>query len=733
MKYIGLDQVRVGPKETGIRATAVLAGLVLLFAAGTLLGQTDASASRPTQATIPARDSELDRVEFPSPPGSPPSLESGPASRAVSTRPGDAVVPGQVAIRPTWSCVGINWHFTGDANRNARCKVEFRRTGSEVWRPGLPLFLHDFEKTTMLSGSLFRLCPGTEYEVRLSLADPDGGGAVRTVSARTLDYPRMPSRGKTVEEGGLAKAQELAEPGQVMVLPKGTYPAVALTKSGKPGAWIVYKAAKEGEVTIEGRIEIKADWVWLHGLVLRDKAKAIEGTGKNVCVTSCNLSAHYCIHTPEGAENWFIADNTMTGDAGGRFSFDGEGVDLGCDAGGGHAVCYNEITDTADGISYGGGNMDVYGNYIHETVDDCIEPDYARENYRVWGNFCYNSMCGFSFQPMKGGPWYFFDNVNAGSYLHALKVKRITGWTVLAGNTIIGRNPGLDGIRGFLRGVIENNIWLRTTPGALTGSTPWKEEYAPTVIDYNAYSDPEVLAEVGYKDLAARHGWDTHSIIVDWREVFAEPVKAPASRPYYSSDLQGKVLPKDWRFEHSLLLPKEGSKVIAAGEALPNITGPYLGKAPDLGANQLGLGSAWYGPRYWDMIADLVYGIPKGWHSFTKDDPGKMGIMGITGAQAIVFDETKAITAMFTLKKASGEARWEMARQLVADDTNAMTPILEFQDGLLMRLYDRPRGLFLIVGRVEPDGVLHVEMQNRLPNRQAARTTLFQLARSLYR
>jgi hypothetical protein len=74
-----------------------------------------------------------------------------------------------------------------------------------------------------------------------------------------------------------------------------------------------------GEVTIEGRIEIKADWVWLHGLVLRDPpkpaeegqkmpyiSKTIEGSGHNVCITACRATAHYCIHTPAGAENWFM-------------------------------------------------------------------------------------------------------------------------------------------------------------------------------------------------------------------------------------------------------------------------------------------------------------------------------------------------------------------------------------------------------------------------------------------
>ena len=522
----------------------------------------------------------------------------------------------------------------------------------------------------------------------------------------------------------------------------------------------MYKAARTGDVIIEGKLEIKADWVWLHGLVLRDKpaapasqqaagsaaqtrsaedetdrqmTKAIEGTGNNVCITNCDLRAHYTIHTPQGAENWLVADNTLTGDAGGKFSFDGEGVDFGSDKGGGHAVCYNEITDTADGVSYGGGNIDVYGNYIHETVDDCVEPDYARENYRVFENRCYNSMCGFSFQPMKGGPWYFYNNINAGSFLHALKVKKITGFTVLAGNTILNKNPGIDGLKGFVRGLIVDNVWLRTTPGPLTGSNPWKDEYQPTRIDYNAYSDPELFAKIGYKELAEKLSWDKHSMVVDWREVFAEPVKVPASQPYYSAKLQGQPLPKDWRFEHSLFVPKADSKLVDAGTVLPNLTGPYLGKAPDLGANEVGLGTAWYGPRYWDTLADVAYGIPEGWRSFTKDDPGKVALMGLTGAQAIVSNQAKTFIAMFFLEKAQGEDRWKNLKALVADETGAETAVLEFQDGLLMRLYTRQKGLVLEVGRIEPDGVLHVTIQNRERDTPAGRTAMFQLARSLYR
>ena len=121
----------------------------------------------------------------------------------------------------------------------------------------------------------------------------------------------------------------------------------------------------------------------------------------------------------------------------------------------------------------------------------------------------------------------------------------------------------------------------------------------PTTIDYNAYGagQEELFRQIDYKDLAKKQGWDKHSLRVDWDKVFSEPVKAPAGHPHYGQDVHGLLIPEDWKFEHTLLLPKADSKLIDAGTVLPNLTGPFLGKAPDLGANEAGLGTAWYGPR----------------------------------------------------------------------------------------------------------------------------------------
>jgi len=639
--------------------------------------------------------------------------------------------------------MGINWHVASPEDLGGSVAVAYRRKGTSAWRPALPLWAHLYGRRTMFSGSVFRLAPGTEYEFRLTMKRPGRDApTVKTVSARTLDYPRMPSRRVRVPAGGLVAAQEAASPGTVMLIGKGTYAAAKLVKSGEPGRWIVYKSAGDGEVVIEGRTEIRANYVWLHGLTLRDAKNAVQGSHKGVCITKCRLKAHYAVHTGRGGENYFIADNFLRGDANGVFSFGGEGVDFGSSRGAcGHAVCFNEFTDFADGISYGRGDIDVYNNYIHETVDDFIEPDYGYENYRLWNNRCYNSMCGFSFQPMKGGPWYIFHNVNVGAYLHALKVKDITGPTVIFGNTMLTKSSRLGQGGDILRGWILNNAWLRATPGPLASSGRFRPGISPVRVDYNAYGTggSEPWSGIGYKDLAAKHGWDKSSLHVGCGDVFQDRIELPAGKPYYSSKLKGQLIPKDWHFRHYLLVPKDGSPLIDAGTALPNITGPYLGKAPDIGAHELGLGTAWYGRRTWDDESGLVYGLPAGWEKVAPGKATRYRSTGLrvpkaaAGATVMLACELPPIVAVISREAAKGEARWRRARQLFADSAEPVTEILEFQDGLYVRLGRAGASAVLGATRVEPDGVLKVLVFCRQTDLPAARRSMFQFVRSFVR
>jgi len=671
------------------------------------------------------------------------ALLAARAGDAGEAGPVNEVSPGPATVKTTLSCAGINWHITGDDDRDASVKVSFRRKGTEKWRAALDLWRHEFQKTRMFSGSVFRLCPGTDYEFKLTLEDADGGGAEKIVAAKTLAMPVMPKRVVDVPAGGLKEAQERAAPGTVMLIHKGKYPAVALTKAGRAGEPIVYRSAGDGEVVIEGLLTVRASDVWLHGLTLTSEKHTVVGRGgKRFCVTGCRLRGHYAIHTSNGAEQWYVADNYLHGTTGGKFTFGGEGADFGSDKGVcRHVVCFNEFTEFADAVSYGRGDIDVHNNYIHETVDDFIEPDYGRENWRLWNNRCYNSMCGFSFQPMKGGPWYVFDNVNVGAYLHCLKVKEITGAAVVTGNTFLTKSSQLNQAADILRGTMMNNLWMRLTPGQLGYGRRISPKFTPTTVDHNAYGlggseKDEPFRNIGYKAAAAKYGWDKHSVSVSAAEVFSEDVKPPAGKPRYGRDLQGKLIPKDWHFEHYLCLPKAGSKVIDAGKALPNITGPYLGEAPDIGAHELGLGTAWYGMRTWDLEAGLVYGVPEGWKKMPVTDSMRRALRGLPEeAKAVVLRGTEPqVLAHFYVEPAAGEERWRRARKLVDDESEgAETPVLEFQDGLYVRLVKRPGMAMLVFARVEPGGVLRGAATCKWDDLDKRRVEMFQFVRSLVR
>ena len=113
---------------------------------------------------------------------------------------------------PTLENLGFEWAITGDSNRNASVAVEFRRVGDSAWRKGLPLLriggeriFRDVEHLSYFvpdgfAGSILGLTPGTEYEARLTLSDPDGvsGQASQTVRARTRVEPQPYAGGRTL-------------------------------------------------------------------------------------------------------------------------------------------------------------------------------------------------------------------------------------------------------------------------------------------------------------------------------------------------------------------------------------------------------------------------------------------------------------------------------------------------------------------------------------------------------
>jgi hypothetical protein len=113
---------------------------------------------------------------------------------------------------PTLENLGFWWSITGDANRNGRVNVEYKRAGETAWREALPLLRiggeqvgRDRESLKYIvpdgfAGSILSLTPGTEYNIRLTLSDPDGatGETTRTLTLRTRSEPQPYSGGRTL-------------------------------------------------------------------------------------------------------------------------------------------------------------------------------------------------------------------------------------------------------------------------------------------------------------------------------------------------------------------------------------------------------------------------------------------------------------------------------------------------------------------------------------------------------
>lgn len=109
-----------------------------------------------------------------------------------------------IVEHPTLLNLGFEWEIAGDANRNAKVAVDFRAMGDANWREALPLERIGGERVfrereglnytvpDMFAGSILNLQPGTEYECRFRMSDPDGvsGETSKTVRVKTRTEPQ---------------------------------------------------------------------------------------------------------------------------------------------------------------------------------------------------------------------------------------------------------------------------------------------------------------------------------------------------------------------------------------------------------------------------------------------------------------------------------------------------------------------------------------------------------------
>ena len=214
-----------------------------------------------------------------------------------------------VVEHPTLLNLGFEWQIRGDANRNATVAVQFRKVNDTEWRQALPLVRIggerifrqrenlDYTVPEGFAGSILNLQPGTEYECRFQLTDPDGasGEAAHTIRVKTrsepqpckdgltrhvypVDYqgdreePSFTSLMQAYYGAGLgdwnAVWERKAQPGDTILMHAGLYQSerlnyvdpqmtpfdgtMSLTLKATPEKPITIKSAGDGEVIFDG-------------------------------------------------------------------------------------------------------------------------------------------------------------------------------------------------------------------------------------------------------------------------------------------------------------------------------------------------------------------------------------------------------------------------------------------------------------------------------------------------
>lgn len=430
----------------------------------------------------------------------------------------DSTTPGEVTTPfPTITNLAVEWQIEGDDDLDAIGEVKYRKVGVTEWQDGMPLrrvpagssrkTSQSFIWTNRLSGSVFDLASGTDYEISLKLHDPDGGDVTQIVKASTRPEPI--AKADAVIKNGTKADLKTMHPGEVLLLADGDYGAAIFSRDGEPGKPIVYRSASGkavfSEISLTGR-----KWVYLEGLTVNGPVRMNDT--EHCVVRRCIINAQFGIKAYKpGMMNACIEENTITGirkwdpaimGAGG--DNEGEGIQF---TGSGNVIRHNRVTGFRDCISHmeddGAAPQmcnDILNNDINAGLDDGIEADFALSNCRIMRNRLTNCFVGISSQPGLGGPNYFMRNAMFNLTYSAFKLHRYSVGDVILRNTVIKAGDGFGNYTSepFDHALIEYNLFIggKTTEGLKFGGySPGRGRGVDVQnfgehcdIDFNAYA-----------------------------------------------------------------------------------------------------------------------------------------------------------------------------------------------------------------------------------------------------
>ncbi len=295
------------------------------------------------------------------------------------------------------------------------------------------------------------------------------------------------------------------------------------------------------------------------------------------------------------AQDHFIADNLIEGPSTWprtKGIENARGIQI---TGEGHVVCYNRIRGFADAIdtlpSARCAAIDFHNNDLSELTDDGIELDFSERNTRCFLNRLTNVFQGISMQPVHGGPVYVFRNVMYNVAAEPFKLHNSPSGCLISHNTTVKQGPP----SVLMTPEAVRNVWSRNNLFVGTEGNYAYETSAKMVdcdFDYDGFGGGPfklflkwngvryaTLEEVRKKAPVLKH-----AVVVDSATAFASGARPP-------EDVAGQAANTiDLR-----LSPR--SKGVDTGEPLSGLNDGFHGKAPDLGAYELGESLPHYGPR----------------------------------------------------------------------------------------------------------------------------------------
>ena len=521
-------------------------------------------------------------------------------------------------IIPTYECAGIYWRV----QENGACKLKYKEITDDQWREGLDL-VYDAREGEY-RGSMVGLRPNTAYQVELAVQS----------SKTSLDF--------------WTRSDQFPI-GKITLLPDGeSDKPVVITESGTPDGYHLVTVPSLSKSILNLKnvnnygIEIDADFVIIRGAEIRNPAVhgiIIRKNRHDVIIEQCHITfwgriggpktygnldggSDSGIYGEEGSGNLTLQRNLIEDPRGASNDWvtghpDGpQGISI-IQSSGGNVIRYNEIVSTEDhGFNDGIGgsrnfsstgnvnrNSDIYGNIIRNVWDDAIESEGANMNVRIWGNYMHLFFNGIATACTSKGPLYVFRNVvgesrsghentMGGALIKTGERNEFGGGRrYILHNTILQPNGVFDAFTGHVNPncVSRNNIY--NVPGRLATDI---EKEPSSDYDYDYFSG----------DVLGRSAREEHRIRFTTTPAGTRLFVSSYALEFYPRSSINSIKWGKYPYEFGerkiqitdpvVWIP---NPLIDSGALLPGFNDNFAGKAPDLGAFEVGSPPIQFGRR----------------------------------------------------------------------------------------------------------------------------------------